>query len=654
MLIGGAIGVALATPSPSQTAIGGMWQEEKPCTFYVFTDGTNYYAQNCDTGAITYGSSGNNGGATGTSLSSVLNHAVAANELIAFGTGTFVIDAPLTYSVNNVVFRGAGDGTDFTEASGFNSIAITVSGRNWLITQIELDSTNQVKGNSFADLRLAGWNNTVSNSFFTNGDHGQIWLDGIGGSALNNVVTNSHDDGIIIQGNYNLVQGNTVSYTTNHNCISMVGKSTGNEVIDNTCKYSGSYGIAVENQNGGGNGSNYNVLISGNVVYKSAEEGIVFYEACTDLGTLGATTPSCPGTPPYVPAAVNSTISDNIVSYAASQCPPGSASTCLPSASTPGIGVYSGQQITVVGNQIIKPTDDGIALGNVSQIRVENNQITQAGANGIDFTSCAKTGCETTYPVFTTYASALVTGNTITWPNCSIGTCFGQNGIELAGTEPGIIVSSNTIVAFPSTHDGIAITGASDCVISSNSIAPETGYQSGTDGLYFTGTASNDCVVTSNSLYGGASGGSGGIAIYIDDGSTGLVISNNDVDSWATGIQGASTENYNSIVDNVIRTSVTTKVSVVGANDVVEGNMGYNPVAAATFTAGTSPYTYTNADHYTENVVLTTAGGISLLTCNGVAGWAITAGSTCTLWPGQTMVVTWSTTAPTFTKIDIS
>jgi hypothetical protein len=231
-----------------------------------------------------------------------------------------------------------------------------------------------------------------------------------------------------------------------------------------------------------------------------------------------------------------------------------------------------------------------------------------------------------------------------------------QDGILLAGSEPDIVISSNTIVAFASTHSGIAITGASDCVISSNSITPAASYTSTTDGIYFTGTASNDCIVTSNSLFGGVSGGTNGVAIYINDASTGLVISNNNIDSWATGIEGAGSENYNTIVNNVMRTSATLEgtISVTGANDIVEGNMGYNLVASSTFSAGASPYTYTNVDHYTENVVLTTVGGIIALTCNGISGWAIGVNSVCTLGPGQTMVITWSTTAPIFTKIDIS
>ena len=503
-----------------------------------------------------------------------------------------------------------------------------MTGSNWLITQIELDSTNQIKGQSFADLRLQGTNDTVSNSFFTNGDHGQIWLDGIGDSALNNLVTNSYDDGIIIQSSYDLVQGNTVSYTTNHNCISMVGASTGNKVIGNTCKFSGSYGIALENQNGGGTGPNYNVLISGNTVYRSAEEGIISYEACTSALVAG-----CPSSAPYTPSAVNATISDNVVSYVSQVAHP-------PSGQVPGIGIYSGQQVTVVGNQVIESADDGIAIGNASQISIENNQITQAGNNGIEFTADSLcTTCQT-------YASAVVTGNTITSPK--------MNGILLGGSEPDIVISSNTIVSFPSAQKGISVSGASDCIVSSNSITPAAGYATGTDGIYFTGTASNDCIVTGNSLYGGASGGSNGIAIYIDNPTTGLVVSSNDVDSWTTGIEGASTENFNTIINNVIRTSVTTKVSVVGANDIVEGNMGYNPVASTTFTAGTSPYTYTDNDHYTETVVLTTIGGISALTCNGISGWSDALLSVCTLYPGQTMVITWATTAPVFTKIDIS
>lgn len=78
-------------------------------------------------------------------------------------------------------------------------------------------------------------------------------------------------------------------------------------------------------------------------------------------------------------------------------------------------------------------------------------------------------------------------------------------------------------------------------------------------------------------------------------------------------------------------------------------NLGYNSQAASSVTAGASTWTYTNSDGYNEFMVLSTPGGISAFTCN-TATMGLTAGNTCYLSPGQSMSVTWATTAPVFTK----
>jgi parallel beta-helix repeat protein len=89
-------------------------------------------------------------------------------------------------------------------------------------------------------------------------------------------------------------------------------------------------------------------------------------------------------------------------------------------------------------------------------------------------------------------------------------------------------------------------------------------------------------------------------------------------------------------------------ILIAGANYFVN-NVFYNPQPVSSVTAGTSPWTYTNLDGYNEYMYLTSAGGISAETCNGFSV-GISVGQVCYLAPGQSMVVTWSGTAPIFAK----
>lgn len=77
-------------------------------------------------------------------------------------------------------------------------------------------------------------------------------------------------------------------------------------------------------------------------------------------------------------------------------------------------------------------------------------------------------------------------------------------------------------------------------------------------------------------------------------------------------------------------------------------------VANHQVTAGASPYTYTNNDGVPELVMITTVGGLSALTYKGQTGAAITAGIPFLLGPGETMVFTWTTTAPVFQALPVT
>lgn len=62
-------GISSAQVSPSTVATFHQWAQVNDCNYLIFTDGTNYYAKNGDTGAIPY---------SGTNFVTVINSAIAA------------------------------------------------------------------------------------------------------------------------------------------------------------------------------------------------------------------------------------------------------------------------------------------------------------------------------------------------------------------------------------------------------------------------------------------------------------------------------------------------------------------------------------------------------------------------------------------------
>ena len=82
------------------TSTATQVSESLPCTFYVFTDGTDYYAQNCETGAISYGGPNDAGGVAGGNAALVIGDAInstAANNggEVALGTGNYRISSSI-------------------------------------------------------------------------------------------------------------------------------------------------------------------------------------------------------------------------------------------------------------------------------------------------------------------------------------------------------------------------------------------------------------------------------------------------------------------------------------------------------------------------------------------------------------------------------
>jgi len=157
-LFGYRLGLVVGTPSASQTAVGGQFQEEKPCSFYVFTDGTNYYAQNCDTGGIIYGGPNNAGGVTGTSAAGVIQAAINAagketEATVAFSGQSFPLAVGLTI-VNPVGLEGQ-PGSSISNSTTYGTrLYASTSMTNLILWKSDSLGNNQDAPGSLSNLIL--------------------------------------------------------------------------------------------------------------------------------------------------------------------------------------------------------------------------------------------------------------------------------------------------------------------------------------------------------------------------------------------------------------------------------------------------------------------------------------------------------------------
>jgi hypothetical protein len=380
-----------------------------------------YYAYNSGSRLI-YGGPANLGGATGTSFSSVLNKVMTnGNERVVWqANSNFILDAAVAYAVSGVVWQGGGSSTNVTETAVFNAVPFTISGANWRISDMRFDARNVVTGASSATLKFTGQNDTVANSYFNRGDHGQINLGGVRGTASNNVVSLSTDDGIIISGQRDIVVGNQVFKTTNHNCISLVSSSY-SVIEDNSCTGSGTNGIAVENL---GAGIAQNIVIARNVIAGTVNAGVVIYQQSTG-----------------VDSGRNVTITGNIISKPA----------------TNGIAIDSGQQISVTGNTIVGAAGPAIILPNAvvyDTILITGNIITNFATNGVELDGTAP--------------------QTVITNNVMEDLLTGGRGILVNGATADCIISGNVVEAAASNtaSDGILFTSSAsnNCLIGGNSL----------------------------------------------------------------------------------------------------------------------------------------------------------------------------------------
>lgn len=667
----------LATTSSSETATVRQFTCSAIATasYVVQTDGTYYYAFNANTCTLSYGGPSSVGGATGTSFSSVFNHAVLSNEKVVFGTGSFVIDSAITSPANNVVMEGQGSATNFSLVSPFDAIPITISGSNWLVTQIRLDERNLVLGHTYQGIILNGNNDTVSYSYFNEGDHGQIELSGKNDKALYNYIANSHDDGIILlQGAYNEAVGNYVSRTTNHNCISMVG-TVYFKVLDNTCISSGSYGIALENV---GFGTTRNGIVSDNMIESSAGAGIALYPLYSGVSSADNVTISGNQIVSDGGYAIELRDNDHVAVLDNYIIKP--ASDCIEAISSPYVqiegnycensgnvgislenvggslgatvgavvsgntvvassnfginvspqtaGVDSADNSTISYNMVMNPGSTGINILSGRYISVQGNTIENSPQNGILFSSSSLTG-------------ESVIDNSIVSPT--------KQGIDMGGTVTDSLIEGNTVTnAAPRGGNfyGLYFNAVADSTISGNSVTMSSTQTAG-GAMAVVGTSSH-LTISYNTFKGVGHGYGIDFAAAV----TNTIVSGNMFDSFPHGVGETSGSDYNMITNNNFVTSVNDPVyPLVGTHDILENNLGLNPVGKITnpwasstvgYVGGTGATPRVPGGTYTitgVQVVFTCSGGgtVSISILDG-AGNTILSGLTCStlpasLWP---------------------
>lgn len=82
---------------------------------------------------------------------------------------------------------------------------------------------------------------------------------------------------------------------------------------------------------------------------------------------------------------------------------------------------------------------------------------------------------------------------------------------------------------------------------------------------------------------------------------------------------------------------------------IIQDNPGFNPQPVrGPFTAGASPFTYTNNDAYREQINLVAINGMTSLVCRGVTLILTNGETTPILNTLDTCVFTWAVTAPTY------
>ncbi|RWF74526.1 MAG: hypothetical protein EOQ34_05205 [Mesorhizobium sp.] len=237
----------------------------------------------------------------------------------------------------------------------------------------------------------------------------------------------------------------------------------------------------------------------------------------------------------------------------------------------------------------------------------------------------------------------------------------GTTNVRIVPTSTGVVkrgVFVNNWISSAGTHN-VDIEPGSTATVDGLTFSCNEVF-GGTYGYYMTGISGNLTGINiSNEMIAGSS--SAGIAM---DTVTKAQITNNVIGNVggfggvATGISTFGAMSKVEIVNNNLD-GATTKINIAGATfsggSRIEGNLGYNPVGAvAAAAAGASPFTYTAGPSPETVYFKQTATNTATITQGGQQIATLANASTyypVDLGPNESVVVTWATTAPTYTRM---
>lgn len=606
------------------------------CSYEIFTDGSQVYAQNCNTGAIDY---------SGTATASVINSAISA----LMNGGLLFLKAANNYpqltsgiTINNSKITLEGEGAASllvvsSQSKSYNPIA--VSGSQVTLQNFAVDASSQVGmhaccSGSYGTIYVTGSNETISEMILKGGDLGSIESRATAHNVNieNNILLDNGNNGIEVYGSRVLVEGNHVIGTSLFNPVSIISAKNstveGNDLVTFS-QYSGSAGsvAGVEFECYGG-GPSSNILVSSNLITGTGSgiklNGQYGGVDCADDVTIVGN------------HIVGNTLGNSISHF-------------------DGISVLSGSGIAITSNTVTNATNNGIAIQRTGgEITIDSNNVLSPYQNGISLTATNNTRINDNsivlIPSSTSYGIYLssdketqVNSNTIR---------YGATALYATGSTD--LVADNNY--FSQQFKQVRITGSNTFALDGNQLQAGS---IGANGQGITVESSSKNGVISNNLINGQSKSMTYACIRLTTAIYNVTVTGNNLNNCANAVrEDSSGSDYNLIAYNYIAPSVTvtTSISYIGNHTRIIDNFRYNPIGKITnfvFSGGTgsgdgnylSPIGTSSTLIASTTYTITTAPckvlilvvGSASISIDGGAAFTPTVGDMFELYPGETI-----------------
>jgi parallel beta-helix repeat protein len=470
-------------------------------------------------------------------------------------------DSIYTLSINNPGVHVQGNRARIFASSNLQDSIITVNGKLDSVSGLWLDGAGQESLNEYAGLRVLGSNDTITNNYVEDVDAAGIYLGAgsTGNLVRDNIVFNATNDGIVASGTVkpsnSIIENNVVETTHIHNCYSLVD-TLNIELIENIGMNCGGSGIALENL---GVGPNLNTVIESNQINGTNSpvgDGLQFYKETGgvysgyNVTIIGNTFRMSAQYGIYVGSAENIAIERNSVF----------------SPKQGGIFVgFNTENVSLIGNNIQEPIGTGIILEGQAPYLVSNNTIFLPTKDGI-------------YAGSSPMKFLQIENNRISAP--------GTDGVEINVPIQKLTVVENSIqnLSYTSGAGILVETSLTGFTFTSNTISSVlSGAPFGIEFSNVTATVANG-TISCNHMLGPDYSGSDGV--YINTAMTHSSITGNTIASYSNAIFLGASADYISITNNKFESTGTNILFSGGGNvhDIIHDNSNPGSVCAESIT----------------------------------------------------------------------